>query len=192
MEISTIKNIIKTFKYKEHNKELMPDNLQEFKKLANSFNYDRSVGQSLNEETFDDFDTVTHALKTGLELELKNFVISLLADNVEKFAWAFVAPSSETFKEAWGHVVTKFTLRDERSRDQFLNRMNLIFRSIFLDELNIGDEATALEIADKYFALFNIAIHELLDEMKKNQSGVSIDVAQDYKKEYSHGEIDFR
>lgn len=167
--------------YEKRGDKGLPDSLSDFRKIAENFDYEN--GKVLKEETLDDFDTAYEALRTGLELELKNFTATLLASNVENFAWAFVEPATEVFKDAWMHVLNKFTLRDVAIREQFLERMRILFRNIFLDKFNIKDEELALQLADAYFKVFEIAIHQQLDKMLENQEGETIPTAQDAKDE---------
>lgn len=179
-ELDAIKNIASSFKYEEDLsvplKESTEDKFKIMKKISESFVYEK---ESLKEETFDDFDTVYEALKTGVEMEMKGFIVNLLMNNAENFAWSFVSPTSETFKDAWDHVLTKFTLRDLDSQNQFLERMKILFRNIFIEKFGISDEATALTLADKYFEVFSFMIHSILDKMKDNIEGETIPTAQD-------------
>ena len=154
--------------------------LEQLKVLSSTFAYEKS-GQNiaLTEETFDDFDTVYESLRTGVEQELKFFIKNLLDQNVEKFIWSFVNPATETFKHAWNHVLTKFTVSDDRARDQFLNRIRILYRNIFLEKMEIGNEADALALADAYYTVFKVAINQLLDNMKDNIEGQTTPPAQD-------------
>jgi hypothetical protein len=172
--------------------------LDQLKNISSYFEYDDKVEESnivnnpgglpyetegpvlaLHEETFDDFDTVYESLRTGVEQELKFFVKNLLDQNVEKFMWSFVNPSTETFKHAWDHALTKFTVSDDRLRDQFLNRIRILYRNIFLEKMEIGNEADAIALADAYYTVFKVAINQLLDKMKSNIEGQTTQPAQD-------------
>lgn len=169
--------------------------LDEMKNLNKTFNYDSGdvatmESTELTEEVFDDFDTVYEALRTGVEMELKNFTTNLLAMNVESFAWAFVTPTTEVFKDAWEHVVTKFTVRDVASREQFLERIRILFRNIFIEKMNIKDEQMALDLADAYYGVFKVSVNKLLDEMKPKE-GEATPAAQDAETEQGN-ELTYR
>jgi hypothetical protein len=176
-EFDEIKNISESFSYDKEQDTSSFINFEEIQKLSNSFNYEK--GQVLQEETFDDFDTAYEALRVGIEKELKGFVKNLLSDNVEKFIWSFVNPSSEIFRDAWNHVLTKFTVSDDRLRDQFLNRIRILYRNIFLEKMDIGNEEDAIALGDAYFTVFKVAINQLLDKMKDNIEGQTTEPAQD-------------
>lgn len=188
MKIELIKSILEKFKYDSIPKGEHKDSIKDFKVIANSFDYES--GDLLQEETFDDFDTVYEALRIGLEMEIKDFISQLLVNNVESFAWAFVEPSTEIFKDAWGHVLNKFTLRDQASRDQFLERIKILLRNIFIDKIGIKDEQLAINLADAYYEVFRISINQILDKMKPTE-GSTTDIAQNFKDEQGN-ELTYR
>jgi hypothetical protein len=159
-QLDEIKNLSASFDYDDHIPEI--------------YNHNKSV---LNEETFDDFDTVYEAMRSGLESEIKHFIFDLLSNNFANFLWSFTNPKSETFSHAWEHAVTKYNLRDDNSRDQFLERMRILLRNIFLNHYNINGEDQTVDMADKYFLVLKAAIEELSDYGPKPE-GQSTEPAQ--------------
>jgi hypothetical protein len=183
-ELDQLKDISSKFSYEDQEDLTESSNknegeLNRFKSLLSSLPYEKSERIGLHEGALDDFDTVYEALKTGIEQELRGFIKNLLEQNVENFIWSFVNPSTETFKHAWNHALTKFTVSDERMRDQFLERIRILYRSIFLEKMSIGNEADAIALGDAYYTVFKVAINQLFDKMKDNIEGETTPPAQD-------------
>jgi hypothetical protein len=151
-------------------------NLDELKRLNESVNYEVGPKQ-LTEQTLDDFDTAYESLRMGLEKELKNFIVKLLDNNIEMFMWSFVNPTTEVFKDVWSHILIKYTVSDASIRDQFLNRVRILLRNIFLEKFDIVNEEEALALADGYFTVFKVAVEQNLERMKP-KDGQTIPVAQ--------------
>lgn len=192
--LQDFKDISKSFQYEDDDLIVSgsESSLEEIKSISHAFAYeeDQLSIPSLTEETFDDFDTVYEAMRTGLEMELKKFMANLFLNNIENFAWVFASPQTEVFKDAWEHALNKFTLRDQASRDQFLERIRILFRSIFLDKFNISDEQFATDLADAYFGVFKVSINQYLDKMKPID-GMTTDPAQDSEREQGN-ELTYR
>lgn len=191
LDLDEIKNIARDIQYEKLPDVSGFDRISDFKKIASSIQYgDEEV---LTEETFDDFDTVYEAFRSGIELELRNFITNLLVNNIENFAWVFQSPTTEVFKDAWDHALNKFTLRDQASRDQFIERIRILFRNVFLEKLNIPDQQTALDLADAYAAVFDLAIHQNLDKMSPSDGQVVSVDANDQSAEKEQGnELTYR
>lgn len=191
LDLDEIKNIARDIQYEKLPDVSGFDRISDFKKIASSIQYgDEEV---LTEETFDDFDTVYEAFRSGIELEIRNFITNLLVNNIENFAWVFQSPTTEVFKDAWDHALNKFTLRDQASRDQFIERIRILFRNVFLEKLNIPDQQTALDLADAYAAVFDLAIHQNLDKMSPSDGQVVSVDANDQSAEKEQGnELTYR
>jgi hypothetical protein len=172
VDINRIKKVAEEFKYKK-------DNIIIDQEIDYTFNTKYNF-KNLNEEQFDDMETAYEQLKFAIDIEIKNFALNLLANNYKSFSWCFAEPKSEVFKDSFERSVNRFTTLDQASKEQFINRVKLIFQKIFIETFGINDEERALDMADKYTEIFHSAVNMVGEKFqdKIDSGGTSVDVAQ--------------
>lgn len=142
----------------------------EIEELSSLFN--GITGTELNEYVGDNkIDNLADELKRSAEIELKMFATSLLQTNLNLFLQAFVTPQFASFKTCIDAITDRYRVMDDQERLDLFQKMELMFKEIFINNFSALGPETAELIASRYAQQM---VKHLKDNNKDPQQAIDL------------------
>lgn len=117
-------------------------------------------------------DNMMDELKRAVDVEMGQFVTSLLNSNVMKFLYAYTVPQYEGFQEALQVVVERYQVMDGTEQGDLFAKIDNLFKDMFVDKYAaLGPEAAEL-VAKKYAM-------QMVNWLKKQRVQANTELHQD-------------